>query len=219
MKANTKIFCIGLNKTGTTSLHAAFQKIGFKSVHFKEKNGTDIKDLILKNWKNGNKLLEGIEQYDAYSDWNSPSTNFLFKELDKQYPDSKFILNTRNLEDWLKSREKHVRRIPNFKRLQIEHPSNSWFAIDKTVWKKEYFEHHNNVYEYFKERENDLLEFDVTKGDDWDKLCNFLNVKVPKITFPKSNTAIGNFKNEGFKQNLKIRLNNVIKQLTNNKRY
>jgi len=36
MEENTKIFCIGLNKTGTVSLHEAFQKVipGKSSVHF-----------------------------------------------------------------------------------------------------------------------------------------------------------------------------------------
>jgi hypothetical protein len=34
-----KIFCIGLNKTGTSSLHEAFQVLGINSVHYKDDKG------------------------------------------------------------------------------------------------------------------------------------------------------------------------------------
>ncbi|MGY0649987.1 MAG: sulfotransferase, partial [Paraglaciecola chathamensis] len=32
---NKKIFCVGLNKTGTSSLHDAFLMLNIESVHFK----------------------------------------------------------------------------------------------------------------------------------------------------------------------------------------
>ncbi len=189
MNQNTKVFCIGLNKSGTSSLHLAFQKLGLKSVHFTDDNGTNIKDLIKNNHNKGYKLLNGIEQYDAYSDWNHPSTNTLFKDIDKQYLNSKFILNTRNLEDWLLSRETHVKRLKNLSELQKQYPKSPWYGIDKNAWKIEYHEHHNSVLDYFKGRESDLLVFDVTKGDEWNKLCDFLKLEVPKIKFPRTNTA------------------------------
>ena len=104
MKTKNKIFCIGLNKTGTTSLHKAFKIMGFKNAHF-DCNEGNIKDIIANNHKNNDELLLGIEDYDIYSDWNHPHTNHLYKEFDRQYTDIKFILNTRNLEYWLVSIE------------------------------------------------------------------------------------------------------------------
>jgi len=209
MKEINKIFCIGLNKTGTTSLHIAFQKLGFKSVHWKDKQGNNIKDIILDNYEKGNKLLDGLDQYDAYSDWNLPTTNFLFKKLDEQYPDSLFIFTTRNREDWILSREKHVKRTPNWKELQKLKPDNPWWNMDKKAWQQEYDDLHNSVYEYFKDRPNDLLIFDLTKGDEWSKLCSFLTCNVPDIPFPDVKKA----SDFTLRNKLKSELNRIIKKL------
>jgi hypothetical protein len=182
-----KIFCIGLNKTGTTSLHDAFLKLNISSVHCNEKNGNHIKTVIKENHEKGHKLLKGIEQYDAYSDWSIPSTNHLFIEFDKQYPNSKFILNTRDMDGWIKSREKHVKRIKKLDKLQKKYPDNPWYNINKEAWEKEFIDHHKKVFDYFADRKNNLLIFDVTKGDGWEKLCLFLNKNIPNSTFPTSN--------------------------------
>lgn len=189
MEKNTRIFCIGLNKTGTVSLHEAFLILGFSSVHFISDKGENIKEIIKNNHENDEKLLKGLEEYNVYSDWALPSTNGLFKEFDKQYPGSKFILNTRDLESWINSREKHVNRIPNIKQLRKEHPDNPWYNIDKESWKVEYNQHHKEVNQYFKGREDELLVFNVINGDGWEKLCPFLGVEIPNRPFPKSNTA------------------------------
>ena len=183
-----KIICVGLNKTGTTSLHRAFKILNFKSIHYQGKEG-NIKKIIYDNYINGNKLLKGIENYDVYSDWNNANTNFLFKQLDKQYPKSKFILNTRDIDSWLKSRENHVNSIPNLKNKQAENPENTWYNIDKEAWVKVYKEHHREVLKYFEDREDDLLIFNLFEGDSWEKICNFLNKPIPKEPFPNANKS------------------------------
>ncbi len=188
MKRSSKIFCIGLNKTGTTSLHEAFKILGFRSVHFTCDKG-NIKDIIKTNYEKGVDLLLSIDHFDAYSDWNHPSTNLLYKKLDQQYPNSKFILNIRNLEDWLLSREKHVKRIPNLKQKQKENPLHPWYNINKEAWRKEYESLHKDIHKYFETRKADLLVFDVTIGDAWEKLCPFLEVSIPKQAFPNRNKA------------------------------
>jgi hypothetical protein len=106
-----KIFCIGLNKTGTTSLHDAFKILGLKSAHYKDDKGNNIKDVIQNNYLEGNNILKELEEYDVFSGWDkAPHSIDIFKEFDKQYPNSKFILNTRDINSWLDSREKHVLR-------------------------------------------------------------------------------------------------------------
>ena len=134
-------------------------------------------------------ILKGIEYYDAFSDWSHPSTNFLFKEFDKQYPNSKFILNTRDVNAWMNSREKHLKRTPNLKKLQKQNPNNKWLKMDRVVWQEEFEDHHKAVREYFADRPNDLLEYDITKGDAWEKLCGFLNKDIPEAEFPSANVA------------------------------
>ena len=182
-KMNKKIFCVGLNKTGTSSLHQAFTILGIKSVHYSGIEKTCIKDIIQNNYLEGHNILKGLEHYEAFSDWDlGPSTVDIVKEFDKQYPNSKFILNTRDIEGWLDSREKHVKR---------KDPSAdiNWLTIDREGWAKHFNNHYNEVTKHFKGRENDLLVFDVTQGDDWEKLCPFLALPVPPTPFPKQNVA------------------------------
>jgi hypothetical protein len=187
----TKIFCVGLNKTGTSSLHEAFKILGLKSVHWKDNNGLNIKVKINENFLNGDNILNGIEKYNAFSDWDLGNSHQVFKEFDKQYPNSKFILNTRDLGGWLDSREKHVKRNQKNK---SDNPDAeiTWLTVDREAWKLQYERHHEEVYNYFKERKGDLLIFDVTKGDSWGKLCPFLDSPIPQIPFPKANVAAGN---------------------------
>lgn len=181
-----KIFGIGLNKTGTTSLHEAMKVLGFKSVHWQCKKG-NIKHLIEKNNANEQALLYGIDGFDAYFDWNHPRTNHLFKKLDEQYAHSKFILHTRNLEDWINSRYQHVQSIPDLQKWQQKYPDNPWYNLDVDAWREEYQTNHQSVRNYFNDRPDDLLIFNVFEGDGWEKLCDFLNQPVPSKSFPKKN--------------------------------
>jgi hypothetical protein len=45
-----RVFCIGLNKTGTSSLHRALNELGYKSVHAKTNDGISIKEKIENNF-------------------------------------------------------------------------------------------------------------------------------------------------------------------------
>lgn len=177
-----KIFCIGLNKTGTTSLHHAFQILGFNSVHFRDDNRNNIKKLLANNYERGGDILHGLEDYDCFSDWDSYTyTGRIAKRMHEQYPDAKFILNTRDIDTWIHSREKHV-----LNNIANNQGKTDWLEVDKPLWKKEYIEHHAEMREYFQGNKN-FIEFNVAAGDGWEKLCNFLNLDIPTVSFPKSN--------------------------------
>jgi hypothetical protein len=189
MQTNKKIFCLGLNKTGTTSLHEAFKILGFKSVHYTDDEGNNIKEIIENNFLAGDNIIKGLEGYDAFSDWDRPPhTVNIVKEFDKQYPGSIYILNTRNLDDWLNSREKHVRKNQERKRKNPDEDIG-WLKIDRTGWENEFNSHYNEINKYFEGRKDDLLVFDVTKGDGWEKLCPFLDLPIPTAPFPKKNVS------------------------------
>lgn len=178
-----RVFNIGLNKTGTGSLHLALQVLGIPSAHYVVPEG-NVKDIIKANAQGGRPLLAGLEQYRAISDWNFPDTNDLFRDFDEQYPGSKFIMTTRSLESWLRSRESHVSSNqvkPQYKR--------DWKTVDVEAWTAEYHHHHQAVREYFANRPGDLLEMDISQGDGWEKLCPFLGVEVPSVPFPHKNKA------------------------------
>jgi len=188
-RKHNKIFCIGLNKTGTSSLHTAFGILGFKSAHFKCDEG-NIKTIITDNYRHYNrKLLTGIEHYDCISDWNNPAINLLFKQLDREHPNSKFILNTRDMNRWIESRKKHILRIPNLEELRNEMPENDYYNLNISSWITEYEQLHCEVIEYFENRGCDLLVFNIEEGDGWNELCRFLSLPTPKCNFPHSNKA------------------------------
>jgi len=178
MKAFNKIFNIAHNKAGTTSLNEALNLLGFKSIHYKIENKR-ISDIIDSNISLSLPLLNGVENYIGYSDFGGYN---YYKNLDIQYPKSKFILTTRSMEEWLYSREKHVRR--NLKKKQYKYDFNK---INKEKWKANRIERENEIRDYFKNRESDLLIIDIPKGDGWSKLCQFLNKDIPEIEFPKKN--------------------------------
>lgn len=184
-----KTFCIGLNKTGTSSLHRAFKILGLRSVHYCTMDGKNVKDIIQDNYLSRRSLLYGIENYDAYSDWDKiPHTLEIIKEFDRQYPGSKFILNSRDLESWLDSREKHVLRNQE-KKKKYPNKNIKWLRVDRETWTKEYQHHYREVLTYFKGRESELLEMYVTEGDGWEKLCPFLGRPIPDKPFPYDKVA------------------------------
>jgi hypothetical protein len=165
-----KIFQIGFNKCGTVSMHKFFEANRLKSVHWDKGR---LAQRIQSNFISGLPLLSGYENYDCFTDMESQSENIfiyltLFKELDRQYPNSKFILNIRNRDNWIESRLNHR----NY--LEI---SQKLFNTDKDgvidIWINDWERHISGVKEYFKCRPEDLLIFDIENESN--KLFDFIS--------------------------------------------
>lgn len=172
----TKIFCIGLNKTGTISLHQALETLGFRSLHW---GGPEVAKKIHVAFHEGRPLVEDLDDYDAYSDLVPISKRF--DVLDRQYPGSRFILTTRDMEGWIRSRTAHVLR--NQERAERGEYTGTFLVVDPDAWRADFIEHHRRVAEYFEGRD-DLLTMDITKGDGYELLCPFLAVPIPAEPFP-----------------------------------
>jgi len=183
-----KIFCIGLNKTGTRSLSDALEVLGFRSLHWGGGDpatalhrGPEIRMAVERALADGRPLLEDIEDADAYSDILALSTNF--DVLDEQYPESKFILTVRDLDDWLDSRRRHVET--NAARRARGEYAGTFLTVDYSAWTSERMEHEGRVRAYFADRPDDLLVLDISAGDGWERLCPFLGVPIPDVAFPR----------------------------------
>ena len=172
-----KIFCIGLNKTVTTSLHMALKALGFRSRHW---GGPDSRRAVERAIREGAPLLRYLGDYDAFSDIQRLSVNF--DVLDQQYPGSRFILNTRDLDDWLDSRRRHVER--NIRRKTEGKYDGTFLNVDFDAWRDLYLGHHERVRRYFADRPDDLLVMDISAGDGYERLCPFLGIKLPSRPFP-----------------------------------
>ncbi len=171
-----KIFCIGMNKTGTISLHEALETLGYRSLHW---GGPEIAIQIMMCAEADKPLLSDIGDWDAYSDIWVLSERF--DVLDRQHPGSRFILTTRPREDWVESRRKHVLR--NQERAARGEYTGNFLDIDPDAWRAEWDLHHQRVAAHFAGRD-DLLTIDITAGDGWELLCPFLGHPIPDQPFP-----------------------------------
>jgi len=172
-----KVFCVGFQKTGTTSLQYALSLLGYRVAGvFSVKNldGPAIRD----------RALELATQFDAFADNPWP---VLFRELDAAFPGSKFILTTRDPDKWYKSACTHFSDGGSKMREWIYGAGSP--EGNSEAYKGRLLRHADEVRAHFADRQEDFIEFDVAQGDGWDALCSFLGKPVPKRDFPWLNTA------------------------------
>lgn len=180
-RSGARIFGIGLNKTGTRSLASALRMLGYRTLHKGDEATARLVDVSAER---GEPLLTRIgDHYDAYLDVESLACRFA--DLDAQYPASRFILTVSDEEQWLASREKHVRA--NQERQRRGEYSGRWLVVDRESWRAERSAHHEAVVGYFAERPGDLLVMNIPGGDGWASLAPFLGHPVPKRDFPWQN--------------------------------
>lgn len=171
-----KVFCIGFHKTGTTSLTVALRALGYRVTG---PNGVDDPDIASNVLPMAYAL---VEQYDAFQDNPWP---IIYRDLDRQYPGSRFILTLRNTDSWMTSQLKHFGRRETWMRKWI-------YGVgcpegNEAVYRETFEAHNREVLDYFSERPDDLLVLDLAKGDGWEKLCPFLGKPVPTMPFPHAN--------------------------------
>ncbi|MCV2869322.1 hypothetical protein OEW28_11870 [Defluviimonas sp. WL0002] len=178
-----KIFCIGFNKTGTTSLHTFFGRLGLSSVH----------DIV---WPIESHRSEGREHFveaTCYTDGENAS----FQNLEMWFPKAVFILNTRDEKRWLRSRIKHAMRFgvptgePGCTVLaQLGQMGHEFFACPEMAlvsWVAQRRVYEAAARQHFSGKPN-FLELRVTEDPDWPaKLESFLTAnhvphrsKLPK---------------------------------------
>lgn len=176
-----KVFGIGLRKTGTRSLAAATRELGYRTMH---KGGGSTSRLVDRAVDEGRPLLTHLgAHFDVYLDVESLVRNF--RLLDQQYPGSKFILTTRDIESWLASMERHV--LGNRERAARGEYDGTFLEVEPERWREDFVDHHAAVRDHFAGRPDDLLELDVAAGHGWERLAPFLGCKIPSRPFPWEN--------------------------------
>lgn len=151
---SAKVFAIGFNKTGTTSLHDIFQDLGYHSYHGKAWRDT------------GRKMI--FHHYDAFTD--GPPDDF--RRLDRDFVGSKFILQTRDMDEWIDSRLEHIRRLPHLRGRPAD-----WVVSEAAIcsWVRERNRYHSDVMQYFRPRPQDLLVVNYIRDpDSAARVCAFL---------------------------------------------
>lgn len=175
------IFGIGLNKTGTMSLHRALERLGYSSLHW---GGERAYLDVLRAIDDDVPVLSYLPAFDAYSDIETLSVNFDL--ADAQYPGSTFIVTTRDVDSWLDSRRRHVLR--NVLRKEAGEYDGSYLDVDLAGWRRQWVDHHRRVADHFRGRD-DLLVMNITAGDGWELLAPFLGHPIPLAPFPRENVG------------------------------
>jgi hypothetical protein len=165
-KNDPKVFCIGDVKTGTSTLAKALSILGYRSIQMVQVKKP--KEGWIHYVKNCN--------YDAFSDWPMRKAGF-YKELNEEFPNSKFILTLRETKSWSKSFENYFKASP----WEINKPQD----IEQRI--KNYERRNKEILEYFKDKPSRLLIVELVKGDGWTELCKFLDKPIPDKPFPHKN--------------------------------
>jgi Sulfotransferase domain len=161
---SNKVFCVGFQKTGTSSLGKALEILGYRvGSYWDFRDYAKVSDLSMDMLQH--RAFELAEQYDACKDTPWP---ILYKELDKRYPNSKFILIIRNTDSWIKSVVSDFGEYDNAIHALVYgvgHPVGH-----EPIWIERYEKHNAEVQDYFKDRPNDLLILNLNKGEvGWEK--------------------------------------------------
>ena len=183
------IILIGLPKSGTTSFHYLFQKLGFNSYHWKKNNkfiGTMIKNNKINNKPllNDFKDTDVITQMDVCIDKNNCYWPQIvdYKQIFEENPDSIFILNKRNPEEIYNSFKKwknYLERLFTYSPELIEDKTRDGFInFVKKFYKEieQYFTRDSNI---------KFISYDIN-NDKIEKLKKYIDIKNIN-TFPKKN--------------------------------
>ena len=201
-----KVFCIGFNKTGTTSLTDALKRHRYRVCP--QNKG----EKLCKDWANNNftNIIKLCERYEAFQDrpFSMPNT---YKHLDKAFPNSKFILTVRSSSDeWYDSFIRFQKKIfggkisPNLSILKrsgycytgwmYDVIKSQYNTSDNDLYNKErlvsiYLKHNQEVMEYFKDRPDDLLVINLKYRKSYLNFCNFLGQRKKLVKFPHVNKS------------------------------
>lgn len=204
LKKNYKIFCIGCNKTGTTSLEKAFKDFGYRLGD--QKSGELLLESYIK--RDFGDVIDFAKTADVFQD--APfSFPFTFIPLHQAFPNAKFILTVRdNEEQWynsmIKFHSKVYGKLPDYETIinsEYRYPGYMWrvrskvFNItkdmdmyDRDTFRDYYNQHNFNVRNYFKNNDN-FLEINLSQDDAYKRLCNFINHKPLYDKFPWENKS------------------------------
>jgi hypothetical protein len=209
---------VGLGRTGTLSLHAALERLGFAPCEHMTNCFAHPERFAL--WLEAARRKRAGEPIDwrplftgyrATIDWPGA---FFWRELTAAHPEAKVILTVRDPQRWYDSAHATIyaatqaRTATPAARLLYRVVSwanpragNGFRTVQETVWdgtRRGSFEDREEVIRIFEEHNREvvatipperLLVFDVKEG--WQPLCAFLEVPVPvDEPFPHLNDAI-----------------------------
>ena len=199
---SVKIFCIGRNKTGTTSLASFFRGNGYKV------GNQEQAELLLEDWvqRDFSRIIDYCRTAEFFQDipFSLPDT---YVALDEAFPGSKFILSIRSTpEEWYSSLvAHHTRRFSStpglppseqdLQQFKYRRRYKGWLLraqravygypavplYDKAAYIAHYEEHNARAMEYFTSRPGDFLALNLADSDAFHQLCRFVGLDAARV--------------------------------------
>ena len=185
-----KVICVGMPKTGTTSLEAVFRLMGYRV------SGNDAEAMCMLSTDpelkvHGTSLMAKAADCDflRVDPWNR-----LYDKLDVKFPDTKFVLTERDPDSWVKSFVAQAKRIqylseqpdarPIVKLMHQALPKlyeDAYANGSNEEYLKEvvFHQHNTRVKQYFQDRPDKLITINVSVDRDLNRLCDFIGQPVP----------------------------------------
>ena len=202
-----KVFCIGLNKTGTTSWARAMSDIGYivasetkATLYFDDWRNRDF-DRILRFCRSGGDAFQDIP-------FSLPDT---YHHLDNAFPDARFVLTVRDSADqWYRSlttfhskacsrsgnipptpadvaNARYWRRgfLAEYCKYVLGTPTDD--PYNRTIATRFYDDYVSKVQDYFSSKPDRFLVINVAKDGEHNRLRRFLGVPPGAEQFPWEN--------------------------------
>lgn len=179
-----KVFGIGLNRTGTSTLKIALRQMGYK--HCRRQRSL-VNQYFKQDWA---AIFQEVDHYESFDDWPWP---LMYRQILAKYGDqARFVLTKRATpEIWINSLKSHAEVTPNHgsrKRI-YGHPYPHGVEAQHML----YYEKHNADARRFFAQSNastQLLEVCWDTGDAWPELAGFLGQRAPDMEFPHVNRMV-----------------------------
>lgn len=186
-----RVFQIGFNKSGTTSIHKFMRQAGVRSVHFDDGH---LARRVADRIRRGEQPLLDYPLATGFTDMEYISPGRIeepyrrFDILHHWYPNALFILNTRDEDAWIASREQHICKTEPRGPLTDRYMSYYGCTRDQLVdlWRADRKAHHARVRAYFRGSDR-FLDFRIDR-DAGERLRDFLLPHFPGAAHAAWNT-------------------------------
>lgn len=185
--AEEMVFGIGLSKTGTSSLSDGLGSLGYQSQHYSPCFKV-VDDRCVWHWS------WWLNRFNAHSDL--PVAAF-FEEIDRCFPQARFIYTIREKAAWLDSCRRHF----TAKRWNLDKSHKQFFeatclhremlgseVFNEDLYWDAYRRHDDRVRNHFQGSPRfAIIDVDEASETKWQTICGLLKKDVPTTPFPCSN--------------------------------
>jgi Sulfotransferase domain len=203
-KDYNKVFCIGYNKTGTSTLETVLRLYGLQMPDQHEQEIRLTRQVFQRNY---HPFIEFVSRFDAFQDLPF-SQDDTFIAADALFPNSKFILTEREPDQWFDSLTRFHQKVfevddlqkitrenfsakldrlyPGYRRFNKARfltrfegtkPIERWDLLyNRDYYVQEYMARNERIKKYFLHCPERLLIIDVTREKETRTICNFLNI-------------------------------------------